>query len=102
MKKPNQEAINLVMFGPVIGIRVEHRQTGTDTAETYLHLKNREGKVSVVKAPTFHRFMDLHLDHYRIARVKTDVQETVEEWQKFEKQHRAEIREYERLKAKFG
>lgn len=81
-------------------IRVEYRQTGADTAETYVHLSEREQTVCWLDR-TFRAVADLDLSHASIAKPEYGVRERVLDREKYEKNNAAELATYRRLKAKF-
>lgn len=84
----------------VDAIRVEHRQTGTDTAETYVHLS--AGKVTVCWGDTdFRKVARLDLSWATVVSPAYGVTERVEAREKWEKANARELAEYKRLKAKF-
>lgn len=85
----------------VESIRAEYRATGTDTAETYVHLRARDGDTAVWKDTTFARVADLKIWCGSVAEAKREVRLRVEESEKFEKAHARELADYARLKAKF-
>lgn len=84
----------------VDAIRVEHRQTGADTAETYVHLS--AGKVTVCWEDTdFRKVARLDLSWATVVSPNYGVAERVEAREKWEKANARELAEYKRLKAKF-
>lgn len=90
-----------IVKNAVTAIRVEYRQTGVDTAETYLHLTPHQGKPVCWKASTFNRVARLELTHFECVRPLYGVREAVEAREKWEKANARELSEYRRLKAKF-
>lgn len=84
----------------VDSIRVESRQTGVDTAETYVHLT--AGSVTAVwRSSTFNKVAKLSLSWASIAEPAYGVRERVEAREKWEKANARELSEYKRLKSKF-
>lgn len=82
-------------------IRVEHRQTGTDTAETYIHMSVGKGKPVCWSSWTFNKVAELHLGITEIARPKPGVREKVKARREWERKNARELADYKRLKAKF-
>lgn len=86
----------------VSAIRVEYRQTGTDTAETYVQLTPWDGGKPVCWLDsTFRKVATLKLSHASIAEPAYGVRERVEAREKWEAKNARELADYKRLKAKF-
>jgi hypothetical protein len=91
-----------IVKNAVVAVRVEYRQTGTDTAETYLHLTPSDGKAAVCwLASTFRKFARLELGHCTVAVPIYGLREKVEAREKWEQANARELADYKRLKAKF-
>ena len=84
----------------VDSIRVENRQTGTDTSATYVHLSAGKAK-AVWESSTFNKVARLSLSWATIAEPNYGVRERVEAREKWEKANAAELATYKRLKAKY-
>lgn len=86
----------------VEAIRVEYRQTGADTAETYVHLTSKSGGKVCWLDSSFRSVATLELSWATCVRAHPGIREAVEAREEWEKRNRRELAEYERLKAKFG
>lgn len=101
MKRPSKTLLKLIELGTIRGIVVDHRQTGTDTAETFSEIQG-DGKKKVSGLwNTFSPFLDVRVDWASVARVKENHWKVYSDWVKFEKENAAELETYNRLKAKF-
>lgn len=90
-----------IVHNRVDTISVEYRQTGTDTAETYLHLKAGDKKVIWLDA-TFNKVATLNLSWATLCEPKYGVRERVLAREEYEKTNAKELAEYKRLHAKYG
>ncbi len=90
-----------IVANVVTAIRVEYRQTGTDTAETYLHLKSFAGKEVCWLGSTFNKVARLQLGYNSLCEPNYGLREKVEARLAYEKANARELSEYRRLKAKF-
>lgn len=90
-----------IVKNPVIAIRAEHRQTGTDTASTYLHLTPINGKPVCWLESTFRKVARLEIGTCTVAAPIYGLREKVEAREKWEKDNERELAEYRRMKAKF-
>ena len=91
-----------IAHNAVVAIRVEHRQTGVDTTETYVHLTSHDKKKPVCwKASAFRQVARLELTHYQCAVPLPGVEKAVREREKWDEENQQELAEYHRLKAKF-
>lgn len=84
----------------VDSIRVEYRQTGTDTAETFVTLTDGKEKVTWVGS-TFRKVARLELGYNTLATANYGVAERVAARDKWEEANARELAEYKRLRAKF-
>ena len=100
MEKPNEIAVKLCGIGCIHGLYIEQRQTGTDTADTFVKITGSNGKAEGLWR-TYREFLELVPDHNSVCHVKEKYARQVEDWRKFEKQNAKELAEYKRLKAKF-
>lgn len=82
-------------------IRVEYRQTGVDTAETYVHLKAGKNEVCW-HSSTFNKVARLYLSHNACVETNYGVREKVKAREEWEKKHASELALYKQLKEKFG
>lgn len=101
MEKPNEIVIKLYGLGCIHGLHIEQRQTGTDTAETFVKITGSNGKAEG-KWHSYREYLELVPDHNSVCHVKEMYVRQVEDWRKFEKHNAKELAEYKRLKAKFG
>jgi len=101
MEKPNKIVMKLCDLGWIHGLHIEQRQTGTDTAETFVKITGSNGKVEG-RWHTYREFLDLVPSHNSVCHVKEKYVRQVDDWRKFEKQNAKELAEYKRLKDKFG
>lgn len=99
--EPVSEQEKWVVHHFVDSIRVEYRQTGTDTAETYVHLTSGKDKVCWHES-TFKRVAEVELSYSTIVKPKYGLREKVEAREKWEKANAAELATYRRLKEKYG
>lgn len=85
----------------VESVRAEYRQTGTDTAESYVHLKPVTGKAVCWLESTFRKVARLEFGTGTVAQPGYGVCERVKAREAWEKSNAKELAEYKRLKAKF-
>ncbi len=90
-----------IVDNPVVSIKAEHRQTGDDTASTYLHLTSSNGKSVCWLESTFCKVARLEIGTYTVAAPNYGVLERVIARRKGEDNNTREVEEYRRLKAKF-
>jgi hypothetical protein len=90
-----------IVHNRVQSIRVEYRQTGTDTAETYLHLKTADGKGVCWCEATFRKVARLEIGTATCVEPAFGVRERVKAREEWEKANARELADYKRLKAKF-
>lgn len=81
-------------------VKVEYRQTGTDTAETYVTLIAGKEKVTWLDK-NFNKVAQLQLGYNTVVSPRYGVRERVEARDKWEKANARELAEFKRLKAKF-
>lgn len=101
MKKPNDVVLRLHALGWIHGLHIEQRQTGTDTADTFVKITGSNGKASGLWS-TYEQHLDLTPDHNSICSLRRSDAEHVEAWERFERANAADLAEYKRLRAKFG
>lgn len=99
MKKPIDLA--LWLYGAdVTSVDVEYLQTGTDTADTFVTIRNSKGEKRL-RWNTLAELVEVGMDHRSIMRLRESVARECVEWRDFAKRNQHELAEYERLKAKF-
>lgn len=102
MKKPKHyETKKWLCKNTIIGIEVNYHQTGTDTAETFWTLTTYSGEQKEFRAPLISKFINIDPLHSSIAGIDKSFSDEIKEYDKFVKENDAELKEYERLKAKF-
>lgn len=97
----SQEA-RWIVNNTVTAVRVEYRMRTEDTAETYVHLKNWEGKEVCWLGTTFNQVAQMKLGYNYCAEPKYGVVEAVRAREAYEKKNAKELAEWKRLNAKFG
>jgi len=104
MKKPNQTILRLYELGWIKEMKVDYRQTGTDTSDTFdTFCVLGDGKNQVKgKWSTYKEYLEVRVSHAYIAKLKPEYEKQVEDWKKFEKENADDLAELERLKAKLG
>lgn len=90
-----------IVHNRVDSVRVEYRQTGTDTAETYVHLTAGDRTVCW-RDTTFKKVARLELSWATLVEPVYGLREKVEARDKWEKANAKELAEYQRLKLKYG
>jgi len=100
-QKPPETLSRLYDFGLIQGIHVDYRQTGDDTADTFVVLKSSSGKEIRGKWDTYKKYLCVGVTHAYIAELKDHYRQMVIAWRKYEKSNRAELAEYYRLKRKY-
>lgn len=101
MEKPTDILVRLCDLGWLHGLHIEQRQTGTDTADTFVKITGSNGKAEG-RWYTYREFLELVPDHNSVCHVKEKYRRQVEDWSAFEKQNAKELAEYRRLKEKYG
>lgn len=100
MKKPDSAIEQLVKIGRIHGIDLWQVQTGTDTADTKCKIRGGAGKLEGWWKD-YEQFLDVRPFWDGIAEIKREHRRAWDDWKAFEKANKAELAEYERLKAKF-
>lgn len=98
---PVNEQEKWIVTNIVTAIRVEYRMTGCDTADTYVHLADWNGKTVCWRDTTFKAVARLSLGYNSICEPVYGLREKVEARLKWEKSNQAELATYRRLKAKY-
>ena len=101
MEKPNEILMKLCGLGWIHGLHIAQRQTGTDTAETFVKITGSNGKADG-KWCSYREYLELVPGHNSVCHVKEKYVRQVEDWGEFKKQNAKELAEYKRLKDKFG
>lgn len=100
MKKPSEHALWLYKNWPIHGIKVEHKQTGDDTAESFVTVASAAG-TRKMPALEFDELCTLRRDYNSICDLKPSEKIKVTDWLAFENENKADLAEYERLRKKF-
>jgi len=100
MIKPNEVELKLYEFGTIQGIKVDYRQTGTETAETYVELYSSKNTIKGLWK-TYRDFLSVDVGHSSVARLKGSSSNKCKKWLEFVEDNKLELAEYERLKKKF-
>ncbi len=101
MKKPNKIILNLYNLGWINEMKVDYKQTGTDTADTFCVLSDGKKQIKG-KWSTYKEYLEVRVSHAYIAKLKPTYEKQAEDWKKFEKENADDLAELERLKAKLG
>lgn len=108
-KEPSRLAKWIDKNGNPDQLKVEYRQTGPDTADTWIILTCTDRKKSIEVQPhelSSERWGDhdvyLHLDHASIVELTDDGRKRLDEWKAFQKREAKDLAEFERLKRKFA
>jgi hypothetical protein len=101
IKKPNEALLRLYEIGRIRGLLIEHKQTGTDTSDTFVTLTGSNNTLKGLWC-TYSPYLDVEVGHYYVALIKQSARSIVYHWKEFEKKNTKELAEYKRLKAKFG
>ena len=100
MKKPHEAIEKLISIGRIHGIELWQVQTGAESSETRCKIKGSAGSIEGVW-PRYGQFLEVKPFWDGIAELKREHRQAWEDWKAFEKANKAELAEYERLKAKF-
>jgi len=101
-EKPTLLETRLADIQIAVGLRVEYRQTGSDTAETFWVVEDWNKKTYEFVGGIPDRYIDMKPDYRSVFQVKKAVLDKVRARKAFEKSHAHDLAEYERLKKKFG
>lgn len=83
-----------------VSLKVEYRQMGADTAETYWVLTDWGGNTSEYLAYSVSKLLEVAPDFNSVARLNQRDTERASAWRDWEKQHAADIAELKRLEQK--
>lgn len=100
MNKPTNELIKLCGAGFIHGIKIEQKQTGVDTADSFCIITCTNCTIKG-KWDTYKDYLDVIPFYNGIAEVKKHLVKQVVEWKTFEEENKKELEEYKRLKKKF-
>jgi hypothetical protein len=103
MKKPeNFELKKWLCENTIIGLTMSQSMTSEDTWDTYWLLKAGNGAIKRIKDTTIEQLVIVKPDWVAVMRVRPAVLKEVEEWKKFAAKESFDLKEFERLKIKFG
>ena len=102
MKKPEQYELKKFIMRGISGLKLHYYQTGTESSATDWELFTEDGKTKRVRAEKVGKLVEVRPDWIRILRLKPHLTAEVLKWEIFEKEHKAELAEFERLKEKFS
>ena len=101
MEKPSDIAMELYGLGWLHGLYIDYRQTGADTAETFVKISGSNGNAEGLWR-SYREYLDLTPSHNSICKLKEKYDRQITEWKKFEKENANDLAEYKRLREKFG
>lgn len=101
MKKPSETLLKLYKLGKIKSIEVEYLMTGCDTSTTYWKLVGVNGEKCRFEEIHYTDFLKFEIDWCSIACLHSEYSKEVDDWLKFEKNHKKELSELKRLKAKY-
>ena len=109
MKMPNNLLISIYNIGTIKTIDVEYKQTGNDTADTFIILRGLSGESLSFKYDKFSKkgklfdeVVELKIGYNYCAKLKEQYKSEVREWLEYHEQNREEYNQYLKLKEKFG
>lgn len=109
MQKPNNLLISIYNIGIIKTIDVEYRQTGNDTADTFIVLRGISGESMSFKYDTFSNkgrlfndAVELKIGYNYCAVLKPKYKNEVKAWMDYHEQNQEEYNQYLKLKEKFG
>tara|TARA_R110000851_G_scaffold294149_1_gene448742 strand:- start:291 stop:563 length:273 start_codon:yes stop_codon:yes gene_type:complete len=86
----------------ISGIEVDYKQTGNDTASTYVTITSLNGVMAKGLWKTYEDYLDVGVGYNYVAKVLDKHIKQVAEWKVYEKENKDDIEEFERLKEKLG
>ncbi len=112
MDKPDEMMFKIYEFGTIEGIRVrsEHDGVGIQSWAWWILMghnhdarltKPKPIELEITESQGLH-WLNLKPDHFGLAHLKEGCVQQIRDWKDFEKKNRKELREYERLKEKYG
>lgn len=102
MNKPPELVLKLYSMQPIRSVEVDYRQTGTDTAATFVILTGHGGSTSKGRWETYVKYLNVHVGYNFAAELTHEWDETVRQWLAYEKTNKEEIDLLRKLKAKHG
>lgn len=111
--QPTRLALWIDKHGEPDQLKVEYRQTGTDTADTYITLTCSRSNKSIEVQPGDINERDrygykagddvcLNLSHATIVELTAGGRKRVDEWKAFQKREARDLAEFARLRRKFA
>jgi hypothetical protein len=101
MKKPPETHIWIYDSRPIHTIKVDQAMTDCDKSETWVTLIGSTGERRT-RWSEVSDIMEVSIDWSSVARLRGSYFDQVAKWKKFEQEHAADLKEFERLKAKLG
>lgn len=102
MKKPKHLALKKFLSGSIVSLKIDRRQTGTESTETYWVMENNLGETKTSVSHVVADLVDVEPNWSTIMRLKRLYREEVSDWTAFEVREAADLAEYKRLRDKFG
>ena len=100
MKRPDEALIMLSTIGSIRSIDVEYRQTGNDTADTFVSIIGMAASCGG-RWSDFEEYLSVKVGYCTIAEIKPQYTKQLADWEEYQIEHDKDLKEYERLKAKF-
>ena len=94
--RPSADAIKVDSLGLITKMEISYRQSGIDSADTWISLNGVEFQGTVTS------LLDYSPSYNSLVRLKDAERKKVKEWIEFERQNANELAEYRRLEKKFG
>ena len=102
MNKPNKNLLKLCSMSYIKAIDIDYKQTGNDTAETYVTITGINGDIAKGLWETYKDYLFLHVSYNSVASIHDEYIKQVAEWKVYEEDNKKDLVEFERLKLKFG
>lgn len=100
--KPVPPALKkLMQLGTIKSIKIEYKQTGTDTADSFVTLGG-DGEDIVGLWSSYIEYLNVKVDYCSVAQVKEFYVEQWNGWKTYRKNNEKELAEWKRLKKKYG
>ena len=100
MKKPNNNLLRLHEAGRIRGIFIEQKQTGSESADTFCVITCGNKTIKGLWS-TYSHYIKFKPFHDGIACIYDEYINQLQKWFLYENDNERELKEYERLKAKF-
>ena len=81
MKKPNETILKLYNLGWINEMKIDYKQTGTDTADTFCVLGDGKKQIKG-KWDAYKEYLDVRVSHAYIAKLKPEYEKQVEDYVK--------------------